>query len=65
MEIIAAILSVIASVVSIVSIIIGVNNSTKIKRVESQSVGVDKAKVSGTQNAQIIGNGNVFGAHDE
>lgn len=58
MDIIVAICSICASLLSIVSVIVGIRNSSRIKKLEDESISVEKAEITGHSNSQIIGHSN-------
>ncbi len=62
MDIIVAICSICASLLSIVSVIVGIRNSSRIKKLEDKSISVEKAAITGHDNSQVIGRNNSVNA---
>lgn len=58
MDIIVAVCSICASLLSIASVIVGIRNSFRIKKLEDRSISIEKAEVSGHDNSQVIGHNN-------
>lgn len=62
MDVIVAVCSICASLLSIVSVVVGIRNSSRIKKLEDKSISVEKAEITGRGNSQIIGHGNSVNA---
>ena len=58
MDIFVAVCSICASLLSIVSVIVGIKNSSRIKKLEDKSIYVEKTEITGHGNSQIIGHNN-------
>lgn len=64
MDVLVAVFSICASLLSIVSIIVGAKNSSRIKKLEDRSISVERVKIVGRGNSQIIGHGNSVNGHE-